>query len=154
MGAVRPADLAPPLGWDTASLVNLTVGFVDESPSSAHPANFTVLAAAIVTSLGSGVMETPVKRREMYIKWTSRDVHGKRAFITSEPHFSRRRLNSQGIACAARISWPDQPARHVSSSSSPFSAHHCLSALSTESASNEYHRSRTPSRSSKFLKRA
>jgi hypothetical protein len=30
--------------WDTASLVNLTVGFVDESRNSSHPANFTVLA--------------------------------------------------------------------------------------------------------------
>jgi hypothetical protein len=29
------------------------VGFVDESHSSGHPANFTVLAAAIVISLGS-----------------------------------------------------------------------------------------------------
>lgn len=47
-----------------------------------------------------------------------------------------------------------EPARHVSRISSPFSAHHCLSALSTESASNEDQSSRTLSRSSKSLKRA
>lgn len=46
-----------------------------------------------------------------------------------------------------------EPPRHVSRISSPFSAHHCLSALSRESASNEYQSSRTPSRPSKSLKR-
>jgi hypothetical protein len=43
-------------------------GFDDVQVANDNPANFTVLPAAIVISLGSGVRTTPVKRREMYAK--------------------------------------------------------------------------------------